>query len=770
MNERMATPTRDDPRRRTPRGLPARLLVVVASLIVVLATPRAARADDLIALINDPAVELSGVHHYGAVYIDTTLRLVGDTTISADSVYIGPNTQLRSCDPPGGALQNTCSAVSSLAITATGSIVVAGDIFLAAPDQTPRRGGGLTLAGASVTIAGTITTDGYQQPSGGVVIAASGAVRVHDIEAFGAPVTITGSPVTTGAIRSHADQQIDLPSAARTAAGGAITIGSSGPVSTGDLTSWGDPAQPNQPGGDPGAIMINAAGISVGHVDATPGSDGGAPADVELHSSAGIRVRDSLTISPNDATTGNGPIGGRVVIDAAGDVNAAGISDAGARGATNGGAGGSITIDGASVSLGTIQAGGANGGDTAGRGGGGGAVTITAASTLTTGSIDVSGGYGGATGTGGNGGGVTASAAAATISTVTAAAGYSSNGAGANGGAVAVRAADGLVTSGVDTSATSGTTAGTDPGAAGGAGGPILLSAGAGGLVTSGIITSAGGDGDSTNQTGGRGGNGGPIDLVGSTIDLTGLISRGGAGGYATQRGPGGDGGRIRAFTPVTPFTGQRFVASDGGDGTPVGSDGLQTVNGPPASVAITPRGISFTSTSPDATGYRVLAESAGGGNVTVGGSPTAGVIPVHAAAWCTTTTYSVVAVNAPIGWVSPASGGVTTLREPNGGGSCRRAPRISTADLTITARRVRHAHGRVHLTLRSSATGTLAVTLGIAGRRILIFAGPVSRGVVRLTIRLPAPRAGVHYTVIFAGHALIGPARTITTTRIVLA
>src|SRR5258708_3057048 len=82
-----------------------------------------AQADDLLVL-NGDSVALGGAHQYGLVYIDGGLNLTGDTSISADSIYIGPDAYLDTCYVDD-AHQNGCTSGRSLTLSAGGPVTVA---------------------------------------------------------------------------------------------------------------------------------------------------------------------------------------------------------------------------------------------------------------------------------------------------------------------------------------------------------------------------------------------------------------------------------------------------------------------------------------------------------------------------------------------------------------------------------------------------------------------------------------------------------------------
>jgi len=78
-----------------------RSLVALACAFGALVVPaRALAAEDLVVLDGDPAPLLQGNLHFARVYINSTLRLTGNTALTVDSLYIGPRAQIQSCWVP----------------------------------------------------------------------------------------------------------------------------------------------------------------------------------------------------------------------------------------------------------------------------------------------------------------------------------------------------------------------------------------------------------------------------------------------------------------------------------------------------------------------------------------------------------------------------------------------------------------------------------------------------------------------------------------------
>src|SRR3954468_15588235 len=136
----------------------AQRLAVACALLLLLLPGVAGAAEDLVALPDDPAVELSGAHTFGEVYIDTELRLLGDTRIDATRIYLGPNARIRACMGAGDA-DDACTAGRSLTLNAAGEVMVAPPIDLRGFGTDP-PGGSLRVSAASIVLGDGVRTDG----------------------------------------------------------------------------------------------------------------------------------------------------------------------------------------------------------------------------------------------------------------------------------------------------------------------------------------------------------------------------------------------------------------------------------------------------------------------------------------------------------------------------------------------------------------------------------------------------------------------------------
>src|SRR5581483_10585269 len=118
----------------------------------------AAQGADLLVL-NGDSVTLQGSNQYGLVYIDGGLRLSGDTSISASSIYIGPDAYIDTCYVDD-AHQDGCTTGRSLTLSASGPVTVAQGIDLEAGSGTVRSAGSLSLTGSPVDVGGFVNTSG----------------------------------------------------------------------------------------------------------------------------------------------------------------------------------------------------------------------------------------------------------------------------------------------------------------------------------------------------------------------------------------------------------------------------------------------------------------------------------------------------------------------------------------------------------------------------------------------------------------------------------
>jgi hypothetical protein len=153
-----------------------------------------------------------------------------------------------------------------------------------------------------------------------------------------------------------------------------------------------------------------------------------------------------------------------------------------------------------------------------------------------------------------------------------------------------------------------------------------------------------------------------------------------------------------------------------GGAGNPAGANGTQRQDSSPTALAITPAGVlSFTSNSPDASGYEVLgttgATGAGGAQTLAQTSTTSGIALTIPA--CQTYTITAVAVSASLGWTSDPSAPVTYARQPSSVQSCSDAP-LLTMPSAIRQRSaaLRRAHWQLRLPVRANGVGTVQATL----------------------------------------------------------
>ena len=178
-----------------------RSLVALACAFGALVVPaHALAAEDLVVLDGDPAPLLQGNLTFARVYINTTLRLTGNTTLNVDSLYVGPRAQIQSCwvpdpaNPAEAGNPNGCVNGRTLVIRSRGAVQIAPAISLEGGTGAARAGGALVITGASITLGGAVSTRGAGgRASGPVTLATGGTLRFQSISAPGAIVSVTGA-------------------------------------------------------------------------------------------------------------------------------------------------------------------------------------------------------------------------------------------------------------------------------------------------------------------------------------------------------------------------------------------------------------------------------------------------------------------------------------------------------------------------------------------------------------------------------------------------
>ncbi len=710
-------------------------------MLGTLATAPAARAADLL-LLDGEQQTVSGNLNYGFVYVDGELRLSGDTTITAASIYFGPSAGLRSCFVEGSG-NGGCTTGRSLTLRSAGPLTLTSGIDLTAGTGAVRNAGALTVQGAQVAIGGDLNTGGSGGgTSGPVSISSAGQVTVGAIFAPGAGINIAagGAIDVGGDIQTQGTTAIAQQEPTSVQSAGSVSVASSGGDAriAGNVNAYGRDA-PGVAGlgliGGKGAnITISGSDVRTGNLDSTGGNSadqaGGESGQISVNARGALHVLGRADAGGSNSTLGQATGGGRIGASAGGSlVVAGGAWTGGGQGSFGGMPAGEIALQGQTVTTGTLFAAGAgapNSG-TPGDGGGGGSISVKAAGNASVGSLQ---GYGGNAPSGrsaGGGGSISVSSTGGSIAAgrITTQAGSSSSGQGAWGGPVALSAqtdltvADSLVTSGSSASGAVG------PARVGGNAGNILLRAAAGTLTIGDSVRAEGGSGaahPTDGIPGGAGGNGGRIDIVTTNSGpIVALSTHGGGGGdNGDDRGPGGAGGAVLAWTDAPLFDDQRVVDTDGGDGNPTGPAGAKTAEQSPAALKIDPATglLSFTSRSPDAERYRVLRSADGAPPEVV--LETTGTTGLKAPApACAPVNFTVVAVNDGVGWTSVGSTPVAYMRPASSTQACADAPALTAAHkLRFSKRKLRRAKWRADLALRSSGIGTLQASLMHAPRK----------------------------------------------------
>jgi hypothetical protein len=672
---------------------PKRLAWSVLALLLV--APVVARADALIQLAGDPPITFSGTTTYGAVYLDGEVRLAGDATIHATSIYVGPDARLRPCFVTATG-DDTCAAGRALTVTAAGAVWIVPDIDLRPASAGP--GGSLTVTGSTVTLA-SIDTRGIAAPSGPVTLTARASLVFRDVTASGAAVQLVGRDVSSSGDVSVAGG--DLPG------GGSVAARSPGAVVLGSLDASGAGGGTVAPGGDGGQVSLSGAAVRLLRASVDGGSSdvaaGGRAGSITITSTGRVTV-SGLSLGGGRGATGPGLDGGVAAIDALGDVSVGELLGDGGGADGAGGAGASVTLAGDAVTVDRIFASGVDAG-TGGVGGHGGALRIEAGDRALVGSAYLDGGRG-ATDVGGAGGSLVARAASASIGQAFTDGGATlSSSAGAAGGQVTVTAPDAVAIGRIETA---GGDAGDGAGARGGDGGAVQLSSMLGDVRVTGTITTIAGRGGAGPADGGVGGAAGAIDLVGLHVArLGGVYAYGGSGGQgAAASAAGGPGARVRWFGPGDLFDGSWVLANAGGDGTPVGVEGATEDHGAPR-VSVARGRITARSSAASSSGL-VVVESIGGGRWFPVRALPAGGLAVPAPAHCFSIRVAVADTSLVPAWTGPPAL-AATVHSARSRQGCASPPAVRVDPVSVKARALRAAAWTVSLTLRTGGSAVIS-------------------------------------------------------------
>lgn len=783
----------------------AALLLVCAGCF---AAPAAAQADDLIQLNGDPPVTLSGGMSFGLLYLDGVVRLGGDTSITANDVFIGPDATLLTCYDLVTA-GNNCTNGRSLSITASGGVAISPAIDLRGLVGTNRPGGSLGISAARVSLGGLVETAGTNAGSGAINISSPGFVVTQTLRAPGNYIAVRGAAgvLVGGDVLSAGTDAVAQQDPVRQTSGGAIEISSSaGDVSVlGAIASFGrdtpgaGPVQGGNAGpvtviggdvrvsgavdshagrgvdntaglagaitlGARGSLVVSGAATASGGVSTSSFGSSGAPV---VMSAGGSLVAGSVSSAGGLSTNLSAGAGGNVSLSAGAALSAGAISTAGSNGAYGGASGGAVKITAASVATGAIttDAGDATSGVNGGYAGPGGAVTVKATGTAGVGAVSARGGSGNNTGLGGAGGQIAITGERITTGSITALGENLS----APGGSVSLVSNSALLVGGaIDTSGGAG-----GNGLPGGAAGGMLLIT-RGPLTLGGRLRSEGGLGSNGAGVGAPGGNGGPVTLVVQSIAAsTGVLTGGGNGGNASAmgglRGRGGDGGQVRVWAQLPSLTLLQLVDSTGGTGDPNGNDGPQQEESAPTGLAISKTNVlSFTSHSPDAEGYQVL--------VSLAGAPVTGLlttkassVPLPKVTPCVKADYSLLAYHSGVGWRSDPIGPVSFMAAPSDTQACTDAPQVTfgVEKLKKKVKPLRKKKWRVPVRFLADGMGTARVVLSRKKKQLVVVDKPLAaaRRNVSVTLTIPKKlRKAGKFTVTVTGSAPLGKARSKST------
>ena len=717
---------RDNPERfflTVRRLLTGSLATVIAALVINVAT---ASASDLLVLSGDPAVTLSGTQSYGIVYVDGELRLTGDTTIRAASIYLGPDARIDTCYVPGLG-DGQCIGGRSLALQSAGPLTVATGIDLES-GVTNGPGGNLSLRGASIAVSGQINTSGDTgYPSGSVTLSASGPIGIQGIFAPGAAVSISGHQAVLlgNAIQTQgAHSRTPGDPLTRMQAGGPVTINANGGEVDvdGAISTQGQGAPGGGgSGGAGGAVTISGAGVHTESISAYGGNSQEAGSAPGPSNQVRITAAGPLSVSGTIDTSGaSGPNGAGVPGAAVGLKSSSGLA-VGPVDASGGpaSAGGPITVSGATVSAGDLNTSGGGGSSSSRSGATAAPISITAPQGAALGALLAVGGNSdgsqAAPAFAGAGGSISVVSSAGSISAgrVEAQAGSQGVGPGNSGGPIQLKAADNLSVAGdvrTDGSSAGGSNA---PPWSGGHAGSLFIAADAGTMNIGGGASAQGGTGSgnsANNQLGGVGGAGGKVTLIAHAIGVLASLSAAGGsgGGYGSYQGPGGAGGSITAYTDSEIFNSQRLVSTDGGDGNSTGAAGNHVQDSSPADLHANAKGaVGFTSHSPGATRYEL--ETVGKHGVTKVVEKTRrarGLRP--RTPLCKRVRLQVVAISAGVGWISDPSRPIHYIRHPSRNGTCAGVPNSTGPKKHGKKRGARSLRGTLPAVVRPAGHGAL--------------------------------------------------------------
>jgi hypothetical protein len=704
------------------RPLRACLLALLASTVLA----PAAHADDLL-LLNGDSETLSGNLTYGIVYIDGDLRLAGDTSITAGSIYVGPDANLITCFVAGVG-DNGCTAGRSLSLNSSGPLTVATGIDLRAGTGAVQPGGNLKLSGSMVSVGGEINTAGSGgATSGQVTISSPGSVSVGGITALGATVSVNagGAIDIEGDLDTQGDPGIASAVPGEVPSGGLVSLNSSGGNVRvdGTINAYGLSASTasGMVGGGGAPVTINGTDVRTGAIYAGGGDSGaslaGPSAPITIYARRTLSTLGQLDVSGASGGAVSPGAGQDVTLSAGGALTATDVNADGGQSKLGGGAAGQISLAGAAVIANSLSAAGGNAPSSPGPGGAGGSLAVTAPGGASLGNLTATGGSADGHGTGGSGGSINVISANGSIAAgnVETGGGYTPSGPGANGGPTTLSAAQDLTVGGTLDATGSSAGGNSNPPVGGGDGGAITLRASTGRLTLSNNSSAAGGTGGGDSVSGalgGAGGAGGAVQVIAHALGpIVSLSTQGGDGGnYGTDQGPGGPASTIWAWTDAPLFNDRQQVTTDGGNGNPTGPAGQKRQNSSPTSPSIDPLTgvLSFTSRSPDAQRYEVLRSVAGATpQVVLTTTQTSGRKPP--APLCVPVTFTVIAINNTVQWTSDPSPAVSFRRRPSASQSCSAPPHIAAASLL-------RAGSVISIHVRTTGVGKLIATLTRSG------------------------------------------------------
>jgi hypothetical protein len=286
----------------------------------------------------------------------------GNVTVTGGEVRVSGGIDAR----PGRGVDNSAGPPGPVAVTARGSLVIAGPVDTSGDASTSANGSDgapVTLTAVGGVSTGSLTAGGGASPLSG---------------RNGSAITVSGAAVAVGAVSADASDATSDPANGNGGVGGAIIIKATSTVTTGALSARGGSGRGVGYGGAGGSVSVTGDRVTTGSVT-TLGENLSAPGGaVALRAQSGLLVAGAIdTAGAAGANASVGGAGGPVLLLAAH---------------------GPLTLGGR---LRTEGGSGASGGPQGARGGDGGAIEFVVSAIAASSGVLSGGGNGGNSGVGG---------------------------------------------------------------------------------------------------------------------------------------------------------------------------------------------------------------------------------------------------------------------------------------------------------------------------------------------------------------------------------